>query len=257
MISVNAAYSLHRPFVKGFKTLVQFFLVLEIVSYRLVHQLIAENHGLITIAAGNLLPDIAEQQLTLFAFEQPGITEAVVNVIARLTTRTIMHVENQVKSCLPAPFHHLVNPPKSFAAVIGQPHIVLIGKEFVVEWQANCIRTCRGNETDVGLSDVVLLELLPECRSLIGTDGLTKHQVYHPRGVSLTQSEHIPFRIEPVAQIGTLNEQFPAIRLHQIHTVHMDKLRILCLTAYTACQPAHNVQQEKQFSHISCVIIKR
>ncbi len=123
--------------------------MLEIVSDGFVHQFVAEDDLLVLIAAGNHLPDIAELLLCHFAFEEPGIAEGVVDVIAGLTAGAVVHIEDEVEMELAAPFNDLIHAGKAFATLlitltvgsltewVGITHVVLAGKEFVVEGKAD------------------------------------------------------------------------------------------------------------------------
>lgn len=127
---------------------------------------------------------------------------AIVDVVTRLTTRTVVHVENQVKSIELAPVYHLVHHTEAFASVVFA-HIVLVGKELVVEWQANGVGTRLLNEGDVGSRDVVVLEGLPELTCEVGTRQLANHVVDHPLAVGLLEIEHVAFWVEPVTEVRT------------------------------------------------------
>ena len=116
-----------------------------------------------------------------------------------------MHVKNDIKSMLAAPSDHIV---KSLEAVLicCETHVVLIGEKLVMERNADGICTGRSDEFDILLSHIIILEHLPELGSEVGTDHLPEHLVYHPRRICLLEAEHISFRIEPVAEVGTLDE---------------------------------------------------
>ena len=96
VVLVHLADGLNRALVERLELLVQFLLVLEVVGNRLVHQLIAENHRLVLVAGGDALPDVDEQLLAGLALKEPGIAMAVVDVVARLSAGTVVHIENQV-----------------------------------------------------------------------------------------------------------------------------------------------------------------
>ena len=148
---------------------------------------------------------------------------AVVDVVTSLTARTVVHIQNQVKTLGTAPFHHRIDAGKA-VLLTGEAHIILIGKEPIVEGQTDSVRSLLGNETDVGTGDVVVLELTPEIGGEIRTHSLLNHQVNHPRRVGLAEAEHITLRVQPVAQVGTLNIEFLTIGLHEINSLHADEL---------------------------------
>ena len=123
---------------------------------------------------------------------------AVIDVVARLSARTVVHVKNQVKTCGTAPIYYRVDAGKSIL-VLRAAHVVLVGEEPVVERQADGVGSLAGNETDVGTGDVVVLELAPEIGGEVRTHGLLDHQVNHPWRIGLAEAEHVALGIEPVA----------------------------------------------------------
>ena len=223
VILIHLADGLDRALVERLKLLVQFLLVLEVVGNRLVHQLIAENHRFVLVAGGDALPDVDEQLLAGLALKQPRIAMAVVDVVTRLTSGAVMHVENQVETLGTTPFHHRIDTGKAVLP-FGEAHIVLVGEEPVVERQANGVGTLPCDETDVVTGDVVVLELTPEIGGEVRSNGLLDHQVNHPRRIGLAESEHIALGVEPVAQIGTLDIELLTVRLHQIGSFHANEL---------------------------------
>ena len=230
VVGVHLADGFDGTLVERFEQLVQFVLVLEVVRYRLVHQFVAQDHGLVLVAGSDALPDVNEQLLARLALEQPRIAVTVIDVVAGLPTRAVVHVENQVEARGPAPIHHRVDAGKS-VLLPGAPHVILIGEESVVEGQTDGVGTLTRDETDVGAGDVVVLELAPEVGGKVRTHGLLDHQVNHPRRVGLAQAEHIALGVEPVAQVGALDIQFLAVGLHQVCPFYMDKiaLGLLCV----------------------------
>ena len=179
MVAVYLANGLYGPFVERFELLVQLFFVLKVMGDGLVHQLVAKNHRFVLVASGDALPDVAEELLTALAFKEPRIAVAVVDVIARLTARTVVHVENQVESVGTAPTHHIVDTLETIMTSC-HTHVILIRKQLVIEWQADGIGTCTGYEVDIITGDIVVFELPPEVGCCIGTHHLAEHQVDHP-----------------------------------------------------------------------------
>ena len=222
MVFVNLPDSPHESFVERFKQAVDFFLVVEVGCYGLVHQLIAQDSRLVTVATGYLLPDVAHQLLAPLAVEEPRIAIAIIDVVTSLSVRTVVHIENEVKTVGLAPAHHRVHACK---AVLPrrQPHVVLVGEELVVERQAYRVGTRRGYEVYVAAGDVVVLELRPEVGSGIGAHQLAQHLIDHPRAVGLREAEHIPLGVEPVAKVCTLNIQSRPVGLHQIGALNANK----------------------------------
>ena len=126
MIAVIPADCFNRPLVKRFKQRVE-ILIIKIGRNRLIHKFIAKYYGLFGIMGGYSCPDVNKEFLGLFAFEKPGISVAVVNVVSGLSSRTIVHIENKVESGIPAPLHERIYP---FKSVLGrhQTHIILVGE---------------------------------------------------------------------------------------------------------------------------------
>ena len=149
------------------------------MGYRLVHELVAKNDRLLSIALGDALPDVAEQLLALLALEEPRVAVAVVDIVARLRAWAVVHVENEIEPGIATPADYLVYALET-VLIVGEPHVVFIGEQLVVEWKTDgvCSRLC--NEVDVGLSDVVVFELLPETCCLVWPHSLFQHQVNHP-----------------------------------------------------------------------------
>ena len=97
VVFIYLSDGLYRLFIYRLQQLVERVLVGKIVSDGLVHQFVAQNGGLAAIAIGYLAPDIAELLLALLTFEQPGVTVSVVDVIARLSAWTVVHIQNQIQ----------------------------------------------------------------------------------------------------------------------------------------------------------------
>ena len=223
VVGVHLADGLDGAHVERLELLVQLLLVLKVVGDGLIHQLIAENHWFVLVAGGNSLPDVDKQLLARLALEQPGIAMAVVDVVARLSAGTVVHVENQVETRVTAPVHHRVDAGKA-VLILGAAHVVLVGEEPVVEGQADGVGSLSRDEGNVGTRDVVVLELAPELGGKVRTHGLLDHQVDHPGRVGLAQTEHVALRIEPVAQIRSLNIEFLSVRLDEVGPFDTDKL---------------------------------
>ena len=68
----------------------------------------------------------------------------------------------------------------------------------------------------------MVFESLPEHSGEIRTSQLADHSVDHPLAVGFLEVEHIAFRIEPVAQVGTHDVEFAAIWLDEILALHDD-----------------------------------
>ena len=233
VVLVHLADGLHTTLVKGLEQQVEGVLVFEIMGDGLVHQLVAEDGGLTLVAVGNLTPDVTEELLALLALEQPGVSMTIIDVIARLTARAVVHVEDEIEVVDLAPAHHGVD---ALVAVFlpCQSHIVLVGEELVVKWQTDGIGSLLCDEVDISLGDVVVLELLPELSRFIGTYSLFEEEVDHPGGVGATETEHITFGIQPVAEVRTLDEEFLSIRLDEVMSLYRHKTRRALLPA-TCC----------------------
>ena len=163
---------------------------------------------------GDSLPDVAEQPAGRLAFEQPGIAVAVVDVVARLPARRIMHVQDQVQAVLPAPLHAGIDPVETVLAG-GQAHVVLVGEQLVMERKPDRIGARRGDEGDVLLRDIVVLELLPKRSRFVGPDHLAQQVIDHPRRIGPAEAEHVPLRVEPVPEVGSLDEEGLPVRSDQ------------------------------------------
>ncbi len=229
VIGVHLADGLDCPLVERLEFLVQFLFVLKVMGYRLIHQLITENHRLVLVAGCDALPDVDEQLLARLTLKQPGVTMTIVDVVTRLSAWTVVHVENQIEASGTAPVHHRVDAGKA-VLFLGATHVVLVGEKPVVEGQADGVGSLAGDEVDVGTSDVIVLELSPKISGKVRTHGLLDHQVDHPGRIGLAEAEHVALGIEPVAQICTLDIKFLSVRLHQVGTFHTDKLALgLCV----------------------------
>ena len=230
MILINLPDSLHTTLVERLQQSIERILVGEIMCDGLVHELISEDRGFVLIAPGNLAPDVTEQLLTLLTLEQPRIAMPVVDIITRLSTGTVVHVEDQIQIVGLAPADHRINALITIL-LTRLSHIVLVGEELIVERQPNGICALTGDEIDISTGHVVILESLPErCRE-VWSHSLLEHQVYHPGRIGATKPEHIAFRIEPVTQVCTLNKELFAIRFDQVMPFYGYKSRIAFLSA--------------------------
>ena len=147
---------------------------------------------------------------------------SVVDIVASLSTRTVVHVKYKIEVVCLAPAHHRVD---ALVAVFlaSHAHIILIGEEFVVKGQSDGVGTLLSNEIDVGLGNVVVLELLPEFGSKVGTYGLLHHQVDHPSRVGTSETEHISLGVKPVSKIGSLYQQLLAVGFDKVVTANGHK----------------------------------
>ena len=109
-----------------------------------------------------------------------------------------MHIEDDAQVLVATPVHDPVNQAKSLCAVVPA-HIILVGEEFVMERYANGVHARLGNVMNVGLGDIVLLELVPEVGRKLLARQFTKHLVDETIGRSFAETEHIPLGIDPVA----------------------------------------------------------
>lgn len=146
---------------------------------------------------------------------------SVINIVARLSARAIVHVQNQMQAVFAAPFYGLVHHAESLSFIV-LAHIIFACEEFVVERQADGVGTCACDVGDIILGDIMVLESLPERSGEIRTSQLADHSVDHPLAVGFLEVEHIAFRIEPVAQVGTYDVEFAAIWLYKILALHDD-----------------------------------
>ena len=63
---------------------------------RLVHQFVTEDDRFVLVSVGDGLPNLAELLLTSFAHEEPRITISIVDIVAGLTARAVVHVEDEM-----------------------------------------------------------------------------------------------------------------------------------------------------------------
>lgn len=239
--------------IKRLDQLVELLLVLKVVGERLVDELVTQDGGLGLVTVGNHAPDAAILLLCLLAFEEPGVAVAVVDVVARLSARGIVHVEDEVEIVGLAPRDDAVDAREAFAC--GQwgdvAHVVLVGEELVVERQTDGVGTGLGDEVDVGAGDVVVLELTPEAGRGLWADELAEHLVDHAVAIALLEAEHVALGIEPVAKVRAYDEELLAIGFDEVRSIdaykligsrHVDCRRAILLTAYkkAGCQEWKN-----------------
>ena len=151
-----------------------------------------------------------------------SISMAIVDIIACLTTRAVVHIEDQIEPISLAPTDHAID---TLIAVFRTclTHIILVSEEFVVEGQTDGVGTLLGDEIDIGTSDVVVLELLPELGREVWSHSLLEQQIDHPGRVGTTEAEHITLGVKPVAKVRALDEEFFAIGLYQVVPLDGDK----------------------------------
>ena len=113
------------------------------------------------------------------------------------------------------PVHYTVHTSKS-VLIDSQPHIVLICEKFVMERKTDGIRSRRSDKFHVLPGDIVILEQFPEFRYKVRSYRLAEHFINEAFRIGLVKSKHISFRIQPVAQISTLDKKFATIRLNQV-----------------------------------------
>ena len=167
---------------------------------------------------GYSCPDINKEFLGLFAFEKPGISVAVVNVVSGLSSRAIVHIENQVESGITAPFHEGIYPLKSVLCR-HQAHIILVSEEFVIERQPDGIGTAGCYEAYVLFCNIIILEFFPEFCRLVRPHELAEHVIDHPGRIGLGKTEHIAFRVKPVSKVGASYFKFASVRTAQVGAV--------------------------------------
>ena len=230
MVLIHLTDGSHTTLVERLQELVERVTIGEIVGNGLIHQFVAQDGGLTLITVGYLAPDLTEQLLRGLTLKEPGIAVPVVDVVASLTTGAVVHIENQVEPVGLAPAHHRVDA--CIAVLLARlSHIVFVCEEFIVERQTDGVGTLRGDEVDIGLRYVVVLELLPEFSRDVWSYSLLEQQVDHPGGVRTAEAEHITLRIEPVAEVRALNKQFLTVGLNQVVALNGDEARLALLPA--------------------------
>ena len=103
MIGIYLPYGVHRLSVQRLELFVQLILVFKEVGYRLIHQLISENDGLILISRRYVTPYPDELPTACVTLKKPWVAIAVVYVVAGLASGTVVHVKYQIKTVIPAP----------------------------------------------------------------------------------------------------------------------------------------------------------
>ena len=166
MVIVHFTDSSYAFLINIFQFTVQFFHIREIRSDRFIEKFIAENYRLILIPVCNLTPNIAVQLLAGFTFKQPGIPVTIIYIITRLSARSIVHIENQIKIGFTTPFHNTVYTGKAILTG-SQPHKVLIRKKLIMERKTDGIRTCILNKLNILTSDIIVFECFPELSSKV------------------------------------------------------------------------------------------
>ena len=253
VVFIYLSDGLYSLFIYRLQQLVERVAVLEIVGDGLVHQFVAQNGGLAAIAIGYLAPDIAELLLALLTFEQPGVTVSVVDVIARLSAWTVVHIQNQIQVVGLAPGDDRVDACVAILLACLS-HVILVAEQLVVERQTNGVGTLIGNEVDILTCHVVILELLPELGSGVGTHGLFHHQVDHPRRVGTSETEHVTLGVQPVAQVCALNQEFLTVGLDEVVAVDGDEPIGIVLLAHVAGHQQERKEINECFLHCFVMI---
>ena len=103
----------------------------------------------------------------------------IINIIARLTAWAVVHIQNEIQVIGLAPVHHRIDALITvFSTCLS--HIILIGEELIVKRQTDGVGALTGDEIDIGLGYVIVLELLPELGGGIRSYSLLEQQVDHP-----------------------------------------------------------------------------
>ena len=224
MVCIDLSYRCCNPLVKRLKKVIQILDIIKIWSDRLVDKVIGQNHRLVLIVLGNLLPYVAEELLRCFAFKQPRIAVAVVDVVSGLSSWGVVHIENDIEAVLAAPADGIVKPLEAVLSG-SQSHIVLVCEELVVERNTDGVGSCRSDELNVLFSHIIVLEHLPELCSKVRAYHFTEHLVNQSCGICLLEAEHIALRIKPVAEICSLDEELGSVRSHKVLSVDPDEIR--------------------------------
>ncbi len=214
-----------------FQLRVEFFHVLEVRGNGLVEEFVTEDDRFVLVAVGYPAPDVAIELLAGFAVEQPGITVAVVDVVARLSAGGVVHVEDEIQVRLTTPVYKAVYAGKAVLGG-GQPHIVLVRKQFVMERQTDGVGTPALDEADVFARYVVVLECLPEVGGKVRSHQLAEHLVDETARVGLAEPEHVAFRIQPIAEVGAHDEEFGSVGLYQVLALNGYE----CILSYFFCR---------------------
>ena len=201
---------------------VQFRNILEIRGDWFIDEVICNDYRLISIILCYPLPNVTEELLRSLAFKEPRVAVAVIDIVSCLSSWSIMHIEDDIKTMCAAPADHVIKPLEA-VLISCQSHIILISEELIMERHTNSVRSSRCNKLDILFSHVIVLEHLPELCSKVRSDHLLEHLVDHPCRVCLLEAEHVSLRIEPVTEICTLDEESVAIRLDQILAAYTDE----------------------------------
>ena len=140
MVRIHLADSSRHPLVERLKLGIELRNILEVWSYRLIDEVICNDYRLILIILGDTFPDIAEKLLRGLALKEPRVAVAVIDVVTGLSTRSIVHVKNDIEAMSTAPSDHVI---KSLEAVLVgcQAHIILICEELIVERNTDGVRS--------------------------------------------------------------------------------------------------------------------
>ena len=195
----NGGYCL---FVERLQGSIQFgHIISKIGSYRLIQEIVTQNHRFILVPGSYFLPDGDKNFLTFGTGHQPGITVTVVDVVACLTTRGIMHVENQINFGFAAPVQQGIDALKSVLAG-REAQVIFLCKQLVMKRQTDGIDSRTLKETDILPRDIVVLEFFPEFVCEVGTCQFPECLVNQTGRARSLETEHISFRVKPVAQIN-------------------------------------------------------
>ncbi len=93
-----------------------------------------------------------------------------------------------------------------------------------MERDTDGIGSGRSDEFNILTSYVIVLEKLPELVCKVRSNEFPEHLVDHADGIGLAESEHIAFRIEPIAEIRALDEESGSVRSQKVSPVDTDKV---------------------------------
>ena len=101
-----------------------------------------------------------------------------------------------------------------------------------MERDTDSVGACRCDELYVCTGYIVVLEHFPEFGREIWSDKFAEHVVDHSGRVGLAETEHVSFRIEPVSEVGSLDEESASVRGDDVRSldVHESFLRELSLS---------------------------
>ena len=222
---------------------VQLLLVFEIVGDRLVHQVIAEDRGFIRITGRNAAPDGDEPFLHLRTAEQPRITVRIVDVVAGLPARTVVHIENQPQPGVTTPLYNAVHEGKSLLGIM-QPEILLPGEELVMERQPHGRSSGRSDVIDIFACDVILAKRTPETLHIGRADQLAQPFMDAVRRIgALGKLKEVSLRIEPMPEVRAPDFEALPVSVDQIHTVGTYEIR-RPVSPVGACRAAQHGKRE-------------